>query len=193
MRDLDPIFHHIQNLYGPPTPVVRPEGFESLCKIIFEQQVSLESAKACYDKLLATMGNFTPENLLKLDDGQLRAAGLSRQKASYVRNLAEAIVSGDLDLMNLRSKTADEARKELLKIKGIGNWTADVYMMFCLQSPDIIPLSDIGIVVTIRELWGIEGKDEMERLSENWKPHRTLASFFLWHYYLRKRNRVIHA
>ncbi len=188
-----PQFRHIINLYGPPKPVIRPQGFATLCKIIFEQQVSLESAKACFDKLnFAFKNDFTPLNILKASDEDLRSVGLSRQKASYVRHLANAIVDGNLDLESFNSKTPEEIRHELIKIKGIGNWTIDVYLMFSLQSPDIIPLADIGILITIKELWGIGDKTEIVELTNTWKPYRTAASFFLWHYYLRKRNRVIH-
>lgn len=193
LRNKEPNFRMIFDTYGPPKPVVRPQGFATLCKIIFEQQVSLESAKACYDKLdLAFNGEFTPQNILKSSDEILRNAGLSRQKSAYVRNLANAIVNGDLDLDSFNQKSPEQIRTELIKIKGIGNWTIDVYLMFSLQSPDIIPLADIGIIITIKELWEIEDKNEILNLTDTWKPYRTAASFFLWHYYLRKRNRVIH-
>ena len=187
-----PQFAHIIDLYGPPNPVVRPQGFATLCKIIFEQQVSLESAKACYDKLLRLTTNFIPENIISCSDEQLRQCGLSRQKSAYVRALAEAIVSREIDLETFDHKSPDQIRAELIKIKGIGNWTIDVYLMFALQSPDIIPLGDIGIIITIKELWGISDLDEIRKLSESWSPYRTAASFFLWHYYLKKRKRVIH-
>jgi DNA-3-methyladenine glycosylase II len=190
--NLDHRFADIIALYGTPNIPRRPEGFESLCKIIFEQQVSLDSAKACFDKLNALLPEFTPENILLCSDEQLRSCGLSRQKSSYIRALSEAIVSGSLNLSTLSEKSAYEVRAELIKIKGIGNWTIDVYLMFCLQSPDVIPLGDIGIIITIKELWNIQTPDEIAVLTNTWAPYRTAASFFLWHYYLKKRNRVIH-
>lgn len=188
----DPRFAAILEKYGNPNFVTRPQGFATLCKIIFEQQVSLESAKACYDKLDRLVGDFTPRNIAKCTDDELRQCGLSRQKAKYVRALADAILAKEINLNSFESKPADEIRKELIKIKGIGNWTIDVYLMFSLKSPDIIPLGDIGIIITIKELWQIDDKAQIAALTETWKPYRTAAAFFLWHYYLKKRGRVIH-
>ncbi|HEX9979538.1 MAG TPA: DNA-3-methyladenine glycosylase 2 family protein [Flavobacterium sp.] len=192
LLEKDPNFQMIWDLYGVPNIPSRPEGFETLCKIIFEQQVSLDSAKACFDKLKALVGDFTPANILKCTDEELRFCGLSRQKSSYIRELAEAIVTKELDLKGFSSKTPEQIRAELIKIKGIGNWTTDVYLMFSMHSPDIIPLADIGIIITIKELWNITEKNEIVSLTNSWSPYRTAASFFLWHYYLKKRNRVIH-
>jgi DNA-3-methyladenine glycosylase II len=188
----DKVFAAILEKYGTPNIVTRPEGFATLCKIIFEQQVSLESAKACYDKLLALVGDFKPQNIADCSDEQLRQCGLSRQKATYIRALADAILNGRLDLDNFKNKSADQVRSELIAIKGIGNWTIDVYLMFSLGSPDVIPLGDIGIVITIKELWKITEKEKILQLTNTWKPYRTAASFYLWHYYLKKRGRVIH-
>ncbi len=185
-------FSFILEKYGPPNIVVRPEGFATLCKIIFEQQVSLESAKACFDKLNRLVIDFTPRHILNCSDQELRYCGLSRQKSTYIRALAEAIVSKEIDLTTFRSKSATEVRSELIKIKGIGNWTIDVYLMFSMQSPDVIPLGDIGVINTLKELWKIETFSEITLLTNAWHPHRTIATFFLWHYYLRKRGRVIH-
>src|SRR5690606_17728373 len=120
-----------------------------------------------------------------------RQCGLSRQKATYITALADAIVSREIDLDSFTTMDPDAVRSELIKIKGIDNWTIDVYLMFSLQAPDIIPLSDIGIIVTIKELWCITDKDEIRLLSEFWRPERTAAAFFLWHWYLRKRGREI--
>jgi DNA-3-methyladenine glycosylase II len=185
-------FAKIIELYGSPNIPWRPEGFETLCKIILEQQVSLDSAKATFDKLKALVVDFTPENILECSDEELRNCGLSRQKSAYLRNVAEAVVSKTLDLDSFASKTPDEVRAELIKIKGIGHWTIDVYLMFSLHSPDIMPLADIGIILTMKELWHLETREEMFALAETWKPYRTAAAFFLWHYYLKKRGRVIH-
>lgn len=185
------IFAEIHAQYGMPNIPARPEGFETLCKIILEQQVSLESARACYEKLMALCGDFTPENILQLDDAQLRACGLSRQKSAYIRALGKAIVSGSVVLESFASKPHETVRGELLKIKGIGHWTIDVYLMFSLQSPDIMPLGDIGILITIKELTGIQDKSAVAELTQNWAPYRSYAAFFLWHYYLKKRGRQI--
>ena len=188
---VDPNFGLIIDTYGIPNQVVRPPGFETLCKIIFEQQVSLESARACYEKLNNIVSEFSPENILQCSEADFRQAGLSRQKATYITALADAIVNNEIDLDLLPTMSPEEVRNELIKIKGIGNWTIDVYLMFSLQAPDILPLGDIGIVVSIKELWGVSDKEEMQLLSEKWSPYRTAAAFFLWHFYLRKRGRVI--
>lgn len=188
---LDSNFQLIIDTYGIPNHVVRPQGFETLCKIIFEQQVSLESARACYDKLNLLVDSFTPENILNCSEADFRQCGLSRQKATYITALADAIVNREIDLDKFPTMLPEEVRTELIKIKGIGNWTIDVYLMFSLGSPDILPLADIGIIVTIKELWGIVDKEEILLLTQKWKPFRTSAAFFLWHFYLRKRGRRI--
>ena len=189
----DSNFAKILTAYGEPNIIERPQGFETICKIIFEQQVSLESGKACFDKLKALVGQFTPEKILNCSEADFRQCGLSRQKATYVTALADTIVSREIDPESFNLKTPEEIRIEMIKIKGIGHWTIDVYLMFSMKSPDIIPLGDIGIITTIKELWNVDSKEEIVKLSESWKPFRTTAAFFLWHYYLKKRNRVIHA
>jgi len=174
--------------YGNPFIPARPQGFVTLCKLILEQQVSIDSAKACFQKIEARLGDVSPETISKCSEEELKSCGVSRQKISYLKILAKA-VSEELDLESFNSKSADEVRNELIKIKGIGHWTIDVYLMFSLQSPDIIPLGDIAVVNTIKELFDVHTKEEMERLSENWKPYRSMATFMLWHHYLEKRNR----
>lgn len=187
---LDERFSGIKDLYGLPHFVTRKPGFESLCLIILEQQVSLNSAKASFDKLKNLTGEFTPQNIIKFTDAEFRECGVSRHKTVYIRNLAAAILDGNVSLESFIEKDHDTVRKELVALKGIGNWTADIYLMFCLQSPDILPLGDIGILSAIKDVWGFTTIEEIEEHSKNWKPYRTTAAFFLWHYYLKKRNRV---
>ena len=148
----------------------------------------MDSAKACFLKIENHLGEVTPETIIDCSDEDLKSCGVSRQKISYLKILAKA-VSEELDLESFTSKSADAVRSELIKIKGIGNWTIDVYLLFSLESPDIIPLGDIAIVNTIKELFDIHTREEMEQLSENWKPYRSMATFMLWHHYLEKRNR----
>ena len=187
---LDPKFREIAAIYGNPNFVTRPQGFETLCKIILEQQVSLDSALAAFNKLKVLIGDFTPQNITEVTEQEFRNCGVSRQKASYMRGLAEAILDGSLDLEGLAYKDSAEIRTELLRLKGVGNWTVDIYMMFSLQSPDILPLGDIGIISAIKDVWGLQTMDEITAYAESWKPYRTAAAFFLWHYYLVKRGRV---
>ncbi|WP_394760112.1 DNA-3-methyladenine glycosylase family protein [Flavobacterium sp.] len=187
----DKIFEQIINTYGLPTIPSRPQGFETLVLLILEQQVSIDSAKATFLKIKALIPDFEPEILIALTDEDFRAFGVSRQKTKYIKCLSEAIIDKQIILESLPNKTAQEVREELIKIKGIGNWTIDVYLMFCLQTPDIIPLGDIAVVNTIKELLNIHNKPEMEIYAQNWSPYRSMATYLLWHHYLRKRNRKI--
>lgn len=189
LAEQDKIFLEIINLYGPPGFVTRPPGFENLCKTILEQQVSLESARASFNKLKTLMGDFTPENIIEVTEQEFRECGVSRQKATYLRGLAEAILDRVIDIDSLGAKEPDEVRMELIRLKGIGNWTVDIYLMFSLQSPDILPLGDIGILSAIKDLWGFTTIEEITAHTERWKPYRTTAAFLLWHYYLEKRGR----
>lgn len=186
----DEIFAGISAQYGIPPNWTRPQGFISLSKFILEQQVSLASANAHFLKLNAFVSEFAPSNLLQLTDEEFRNCHISRQKARYLRALSEAILSGNLDLEALPKLSEPEVRKKLTSIKGIGHWTADVYLMFCLQSKDIFPIGDIAVVNTIKELTEAKTKEEIALVAEKWKPLRSLAVYFLWHHYLKKRNRT---
>lgn len=155
--------------------------------MILEQRVSIDSAKACFNKIEALLGEVTPQTSIQWTDEDLKSCGVSRQKSSYLKVVAGAVFA-EMDLESFPLKTADEVRNELIQLKGIGHWTIDVYRMFALQSLDIIPLGDIAVVDTIKELFDIHTKEEMILLSENWKPYRTMATFILWHHYLEKRN-----
>jgi DNA-3-methyladenine glycosylase II len=187
----DIVFKNIINQYGLPTIPKRSEGFETLVLLILEQQVSIDSAKAIFLKLKEKEPDFNPEKLLSLSDESFRLLGVSRQKTSYIKALSTAILNNDIELCTLKSKTAQEVREELIKIKGIGNWTIDIYLMFCLQEPDLLPLGDIAVVNTMKELFDIHEKEAMEVYAQNWIPYRSMATFLLWHYYLNKRNRTV--
>jgi DNA-3-methyladenine glycosylase II len=189
--DSDKIFAFIQAKYGNPQDWKRPPGFMSLSGIILEQQVSLASANAHFQKLNGYLGEFSPSNILRLTADEMRICQISRQKAGYLRSLSEALLSGELILEELSGKSEAEIRKKLLAIKGIGNWTTDIYLMFCLQSKDIFPTGDIALINTVMELSHAGTQQDIIVLSERWKPLRSLAAFFLWHYYLRKRNREV--
>jgi len=186
----DQILKSILENHGDPVIQIREQGFASLCHIILEQQVSIASAKACYEKIKNALGEISPENVINAEDSVLRNCGVSRQKALYLKDLASKVISKDLDFSTFQNKAEAQIRAELLAVKGVGNWSIEVYLMFCLQSPDIIPLGDIAIKNTIKELYDIHTPEEMATLSNSWKPHRTLASYILWHYYLTKRNKI---
>ncbi len=187
----DSIFKLIIKEYGLPIIPSRPQGFETLVLLILEQQVSIDSAKATFNKLKQNVKTIVPKKLFALPDEAYREAGVSRQKTRYIKGLAKIILEKEIDLESLALKPAEQVREELIKIKGIGNWTIDVYLMFCLQAPDIIPLADIAVLNTIKELLDIHEKPAMESYTQKWHPHRSAATFLLWHYYLRKRNRTV--
>jgi DNA-3-methyladenine glycosylase II len=176
--------------FGLPIIQKREEGFASMCHIILEQQVSIASAKAAYEKLVNLVGKVDPFNISNATDQDLRTCGISRQKTIYLKDLARRVINKELSFSSLPMKTEQQIRKELIQIKGVGNWSIDVYLMFCMQSQDIIPLGDIAIKNTLMELYNCQSEEEMLVISSNWKPFRTLASFIIWHYYLKKRGKI---
>lgn len=176
--------------FGHPIIQKRDQGFASMCHIILEQQVSIESAKACYVKIQNLLGKINPEAILNISDKDLRSCGVSRQKIIYLKDLAQKVLSNQINFDSFSAKTEVEIRNELITIKGVGNWSIEVYLMFCLQLPDIVPLGDIAIKNTLKELYNCQSEEEMKLISDNWKPYRTFASFTIWHYYLKKRNKI---
>ena len=185
----DKLFAKINKQYGPPPDWSREPGFVSLCKIILEQQVSLASADAHYRKLAGYLEEFSPVHIMRLTDEEMRACQISRQKAKYLRALSTEIAGGALDLAELPALAEPQVREKLLRIKGIGHWTTDIYLMFCMQAKDIFPIGDIAVVNTVREFTGARSLEEIGEIAEQWRPYRSLATYYLWHHYLRKRNR----
>jgi DNA-3-methyladenine glycosylase II len=181
----------IYKRFGSPPEWKREPGFATLVQIILEQQVSLSSAKAAYDRL-ASHTEVTPENFLKLDDAALKACAFSRQKTRYSRALAEAIVTGNLDLERLH--TCDDAtlRSELIKLPGIGNWTIDIYLLMVLNRPDVLPVGDLALRIAVKEVKGLKEQPTLEELvllAEPWQPYRSYATKLLWHYYLSRKSK----
>lgn len=173
--------------YGNPKIQERQEGFASMCHIILEQQVSIASAKACYDKIQNQLQEITPTTIVNSTDEQLKSCGVSRQKICYLKDLAHKVINKEINFETYSSKTELQIRNELITTKGVGNWSIEVYLMFCLQLQDIIPLGDIAIKNTLKELYNCHSHEQMIAISDNWKPYRTIASFTIWHYYLKKR------
>ena len=176
--------------YGYPPMWNRPNTFESLVHIILEQQVSLASALAALNKLREKMKEVTPEGLLKLSDEELKSCYFSRQKSIYVRHLATAIVDGSIDLNLIAQLHDPEIRVFLNQLKGVGNWTIDVYLMFVLQRADVFPSGDLAAVNAMKQLKDLPigtSKEALEGIAMNWQPYRTVATMILWHYYLSKR------
>jgi len=190
LTNKDKELKQIIDKYGYPPMWTRPATFQSLILFILEQQVSLASAYAAFKKLKEKIGYVTPAKILSLSDEELRACYFSRQKTIYARELAKAIQSRKLKLKTLSITTEDEARRELKKIKGIGDWTVDVYLMHCLRRTDLFPLGDIALVKSLKEIKRLPqtiSKEKMLKIAEQWRPYRTIASMILWHSYIKKR------
>ena len=176
--------------HGYPPMWVRPATFQTLILFILEQQVSLASAYAAFKKLKEKIGYVTPAKILSLSDEELRSCYFSRQKIVYARELARAIQSKQLRLKKFSGAHEDEVRIELKKIKGIGDWTVDVYLMHALQRSDLFPLGDIALVNSLKEVKQLNGnttREDMLAIAESWRPYRTIASMILWHAYIQKR------
>jgi DNA-3-methyladenine glycosylase II len=188
----DPDLAAIVERFGPPPLWDRPEGFGTLTHIVLEQQVSLASAQAAFDRLGAAANPLTPARFLELDDAQLLAIGFSRQKAGYVRELARAIDSGAVDLNELSTLPDDEVKRRLVALKGFGPWSASIYMMEALLRPDVWPVGDLALVVAVAEAKGLATRPDaarMEALAEPWRPCRSVAARLFWHDYLCRRGK----
>ena len=183
----DPDLAGIIDDYGPPPMWARDPGFPTLVQIILEQQVSLASAKAAFERLLEVTHSLTPSNFLRLDDAALKSIGFSRQKSTYCRELSHAILRRKLDLEKLNTLDSEIASRELQKIKGVGVWTAAIYLLMALRRPDIWPQGDLALILAAQKLKGLENKPSPEEIiiiSNQWKPWRSVAARLLWHYYL---------
>ncbi len=183
----DPDLAHIIRTVGEPPMWTRKPGFPTLIHIILEQQVSLASARAAFDKLLAAASPLTPTRFLEFDDASLKTFGFSRQKTHYTRLLADSILHGHLDLDALHVMDDASARSALLQIKGIGPWTADIYLLMAMRRPDIWPSGDLALAVAVQQVKRLRKRPSHEKLnalSRAWQPWRAVAARMLWHYYL---------
>jgi DNA-3-methyladenine glycosylase II len=183
-------FAIVYEKYGTPPLWDRPTGFATLLQIILEQQVSLASAKACFDKLAARIGDISPENLLTLNDAELKRVGFSRQKAAYARHLSEALLEKRIDLDALHVLPDAEVKTELIKLKGVGEWTSDIYLLMAMLRPDVMPKGDIALHSAYQKLNGLDKRphsDEFIVIAEKWKPFRSVAARLLWHFYLSQK------
>jgi DNA-3-methyladenine glycosylase II len=180
--------------YGYPPIWIRPNSFETLVLTILEQQVSLASAYSAYKKLKERI-NVTPKNLLQLTDKEMRSCYLSRQKIVYTRELANAIDGKRISLKKFEELPDDVVRSELKALKGIGDWTVDIYLLHALRRLDVFPIGDLALVNAIKMVKQIQSvtKEELSALSERWKPYRSLATMVFWHYYIKKKNiKILH-
>jgi DNA-3-methyladenine glycosylase II len=176
--------------YGPPPLWSRDPSYATLVHLILEQQVSLASAQAAFDRLRAALdGSVEPEPLLRLTDEELRAIGFSRQKAGYARTLANAMLDG-FDLGALAAMPDDEVRHALIAMPGIGPWTADIYLTMCLLRPDVWPHGDLALATSARDLLDLDERPtfaDLGQIAERWHPYRAVAARILWHDYLQRR------
>lgn len=184
--EVDDRFIHALNAV-PEVPLrLRPQGFESLVSILVHQQVSLASAAAIWQRVEAGITPFEPHAVIALSDDDLRGMGLSRPKVRYIRALAEAIDGGLLNLPELEHADEPDARAWLTAIVGIGDWTADIYLLQCLGHPDIWPAKDIGLQAAVQSLFELKNRptpDELIELAAPWRPWRAVAARLLWSYY----------
>ena len=191
LAESDPHLAVVVERYGPPPLWDREPGFATLLQIILEQQVSLASAKACFDKLCAHIDEVSPERLLMLTDAELKAVGFSRQKTSYARHLSEALIEKRIDLDSLHNLPDAEVKSELIKLKGVGEWTSDIYLLMALLRPDVMPKGDIALHSAWHKLSG-EPKPTSEdflAIATRWRPFRSVAARLLWHFYLSERRK----
>jgi DNA-3-methyladenine glycosylase II len=190
LADHDSHLAEVVQKYGHPPLWVREPGFPTLVYIILEQQVSLASAKAAFDRLNAAVRPLTPRRFLKLTDPNLLRIGFSRQKTLYTRLLAESLSRRHFDLRYLQELHDDAARKMLTAFKGIGNWTADIYLLSALRRPDIWPVGDLALAAAVQEVKHLRHRpspERLEKLSQSWRPYRAVAARLFWHAYLSKR------
>ena len=188
----DPDLAAIVERHGIPEFWAREPGFATLVLLILEQQVSLASARAAYQRLVVRLGGLTPRGVLESTDAELRGDGFSRQKNRYVRSLAAAIEDGGLDLEGVAALDDDAVRGALVALPGIGPWTAEVYLLSALRRPDTWPTGDIALQEGARRAKGLGRRpsaDELEAIGEAWRPQRASAARLLWHLYLSDNGR----
>jgi DNA-3-methyladenine glycosylase II len=183
----DQILAAIHAAHGDPPLWRRATGFKTLVHIILEQQVSLKSAKSMLVRLESAIQPFTPLRFIELGDVYLRGLGVTRQKSAYLLHLAESIVNGQLSFTKLARMSDEDARLMLTRVKGIGSWSADVYLLMAMRRADIWPAGDLALAVAMKELYRLDRRpapEELEQLAEQWRPHRAVAARMLWQYYL---------
>ncbi|MGI8439484.1 MAG: DNA-3-methyladenine glycosylase family protein [Thermoleophilaceae bacterium] len=161
------------------------DSYGALVRTIVGQQLSVKAARSIYERLTALFGGRTPtpEEMIAADPEHVRAAGLSRPKVAYLRDLAERVADGDLDLDGLAEMGDEEVARQLIAVKGLGQWTVDMFLMFHLGRPDTLPVGDLGVRRAVERAYGLEALPDaltLEALAERWRPHRTLACLYLW-------------
>lgn len=178
--------------FGPPPLWARRPGFSTLVKIILEQQVSLTSAAALFARLKKNTSPFHPTRMIELGEVHLKSLGLTRQKTSYCLHLAESLREKPRLLRQLSGMNDVEVKAALMEIKGIGSWSADVYLLMVLRRPDIFPATDLALITAVTELKQLTTRpdsNQLLQLAEAWRPYRSVAARMLWQYYLATRRK----
>jgi DNA-3-methyladenine glycosylase II len=189
----EPLFAGMLARAGPPRFRRRRNGFGTLLHIILEQQVSIDAAAAMHKRLVELCSPLRPETFLALDDATLRSCGFSRQKMGYARQFSKMVGSGGFDFAQLAAADDEAAMAQLLSIRGIGRWSAEVYLLFALGRTDVWPAADLGLQVGIGEelkLGSRPSELELRRLGERWRPWRSVATCLFWQSYLHARRRT---
>jgi DNA-3-methyladenine glycosylase II len=185
----DPHLAAIHRALGPPPMWGRRPGFPTLLRIVLEQQVSLVSARAMFARLKSNIEPFTAEGFIRAGEACLRSLGVTRQKAHYCVQISHAFVNGHLNMLGRMND--EEAHAALLSIKGVGPWTANIYLLMALRRPDIWPDGDIALASAVGKLWKMKTRPafvELAKIAERWRPYRSVAARMLWQYYLAERN-----
>ena len=190
LRAADPVMRSLVETHGPLDPRERRRGrpadaYGALVRSIVGQQLSTKAARSIYERLTALFGDRTPtpRELLDADAERVRAVGLSRAKVAYLRDLAARVLAGELELDRLGELSDEEVSAQLTAVKGLGQWTADMFLMFHLARPDVLPVGDLGVRRAVQRAYGLHTPptpEELTALAEPWRPHRTLASLYLW-------------
>ena len=191
LANRDENFARILKTYGNPPLWRRPASFTTLIRIILEQQVSLKSADAMYRKLRAAINPFTPATVIHLGPTYLKNLGVTRQKTAYLIALSSAITEGRLNLRRLARMSDVDVKQTLMEVKGLGSWSADVYLLMAMRRADVWPAGDLALAVAVKELNGLKQRPsftELEEIAEKWRPHRAVAARMLWQYYLGRRS-----
>ena len=183
---VDPDVARVLDEAGPPSLRRNQAGFEALLRAIVSQQISKAAAATVWARLEKATGGIAPDALLMLDEEALRGAGLSRQKVAYARGLAEAVVTGGIDLDGLSGRPDEDIVEELVRLKGIGRWSAEIYLLFALGRPDAFPADDLALMIGAQRLKRLDTRPNrtgLTEIAEAWRPWRSPAALLLWHYY----------
>lgn len=189
---IDPRLAPVRDFAGPVQPRINPRGFAGIAKVITGQQVSVASANAIWSRFAQLPGALDPVTYLALSEEQVRGAGFSGSKFRTVGSIAEAMVAGTLDFAHLETLPAEEAVRYLVAHKGIGPWTAEVYLMFCAEHPDVFPAGDLALLKAVQHGLGLDARPsikDMIGIAAGWAPHRSAAALLFWRYFAVMRDR----